>query len=371
MEPSSELKIKLARYARETEQLEFAYKKLQNQFYLLKKRLGSTVEIQNQIFSYLTEGLMFVTKNGIVTMFNPAAAKLTDCVAASILNASYWLHFSDTLFGFSMREVLQKDEIHHRSFLTLQNEREIEVSTSSIPGKGILLLLSNRTEQMKLQKSINHAERLQELGEMAATLAHEIRNPLAGIDGFARLLKRDVKDVSQQGMIHAILEGASMIDKLVSNVLDYSRPLQLHLIQSDLIVLAKETISFFKIAKKAVFLFESRIKEYPVLADREKIKLVLLNVLHNALDAGATKISIQVDEKGTLKVMDNGIGISSQNLKKIFTPFFTTKSKGTGLGLAASLSAIQAHNGSLEIASEAGKGTQVTLKLPKETQSCE
>ena len=366
MEPNSDILLKLAHYSQETKRLEGACSHLQQQFYELKEKHEASHQTLEQIVAHMSDGLMFVSNNGIVTLFNPAAAELTGLSKEVVLHTSFWDHFSDRVFGFSMEEALKKPTGHRRIFLTLGASQEVEVSTSSVPEKGVLLLLCNRTEQQKLQKSLSQGERLQELGEMAATLAHEIRNPLGGIEGFAQLLKRDLEAPSHQRMIQAILEGTRILNRLVTNVLDYARPMQLHFAPANLVTLVEETLNLSSAAAHGgTCHFKSAHPTYAISMDQERIKLVLLNLLRNAFEAGAQRVDILLTNEGALVVQDDGEGISQDNLDKIFTPFFTTKMRGTGLGLAQALAVIKAHDGTLEVASEQGKGTQFILKLPK------
>lgn len=359
-----ELLWKLAHYAQETERLEAAYTSLHAQFYDLKEKWEASHLTLEQVIAHMSDGMMFVSQEGIITLFNPAAAVLTGCPCETVLQHSYAECFSDDLFGFSMQEALSKPGRHQRIFLTLGEEREIEISTSPIPGKGILLLLTNRAEQQQLQKSLSQAERLQELGEMAATLAHEIRNPLGGIAGFAQLLKRDLDVPAHQRMIGAILEGTRTLNTLVTHVLDYARPLRLHFAPTELVALVQEACDLAQAAQTTTqYRFQSAFSEYTISLDKERIQLVLLNLLRNAAEAAATAVDITLSSEGLLRIKDNGQGISPKNLHKIFTPFFTTKARGTGLGLAASLSVVKAHSGNLEVSSEEGRGTQFTLAL--------
>ena len=351
-------------YIQETKRLEAAYASLHTQFHHLKEKWEASHLTLEKLIFHMSEGMMFVTQAGIIALFNPAAATILDCPLESVLQHSYTECFSDNLFGFSMRQELIESGRHRRIFLTLCGEKDIEVSTSSIPEKGILLLLSNRTEQQQLQKSLSQAERLQELGEMAATLAHEIRNPLGGIEGFAHLLKRDLETPSQHNMISAILEGTRTLNTLITQVLDYAKPLCLHFTPTDFVVLVRTACSLAQAAHTTThFQFQTAYTDYTLSADKERITLVLLNLLRNASEAGASLVAITLCETGTLVIQDNGSGISPQNLHKIFTPFFTTKAKGTGLGLAASLAVVKAHGGKLEVTSQEGKGTQLTLIL--------
>ena len=361
------LLLTLEHYSCETRKLESAYAQLEKQFYELKQKLETSHQTLEQIISHMSEGLLFVTKQGVITLLNAAAAGMLACQDMHLLNTSYWEQFPDDFFGFSMRESLQTPCMHQRIFLTLNESQEIDVSTSSIPDQGILLLLSDRNEQQKLHKSLNQTERLQELGQMAATLAHEIRNPLGGIEGFAHLLKRDLEEPAHQRMLTAILEGTRTLNQLITNVLDYARPARLHFSSVDLVALIQETLDQARVARlldsETRCTFETSLTTYPLSLDRDQIKLVLLNILRNSSEAHADKISLVLDERGKLTIQDNGTGISHTSLKKIFTPFFTTKSHGSGLGLAQALAIIKAHEGSLEVSSEEGKGTQFICEL--------
>jgi PAS domain S-box-containing protein len=359
-----DLNNKLAHYSREARLLEAAYASLQEQFYALKEKLESSRQTLEQMVTYISDGLMFITVEGKITLVNPAAAELIGHTCDRMVHGEYWDHFPDHFFGFSMREALKKSSFHQRIFLTLNDEKEIEVSTSSIPQKGVVLLLCDRTEQQRLEKGLNQTERLKELGEMAAALAHEIRNPLGGIEGFAQLLKRDLETPTQQRMIQAILEGTRTLKHLVAEVLDYARPMRLHFASVDLVDLIQKTLILASAsANMPTCSFKCAHAAYPLVIDQEQIKLVLLNLLRNAHEAKATVVEIDLTEQGALIVSDNGAGMSQKELKKIFTPFFTTKARGTGLGLAHALAVIKAHDGTLEVASEEGKGTQFTLKL--------
>jgi two-component system sensor histidine kinase AtoS len=151
---------------------------------------------------------------------------------------------------------------------------------------------------------------------------------------------------------------------LVTEVLDYARPLQLHFSPVDLVKLIEETIDLAAASSRMpTCQFSHALSTYIRSIDREKIQLVLLNLLKNAAEAKATTIGINLTADGMIYIKDNGIGIEEKNLKKIFTPFFTTKARGTGLGLAHALAIIKAHDGALEVQSENQKGTQITLKI--------
>lgn len=334
--------------------LESAHARLLEEFQAVKMKL--------EILTHLSDGLIFITTAGRITLFNPAAAAITGYAQNEILESLYWDHFSDTLFGFSMRSALKNQTVCHRAYLTLGTSKEVEISTSNVPKKGLLLLMHDRTEQQQLEKSLHQSERLKELGEMAATLAHEIRNPLGGIEGFAQLLKRDLQRTDHQKMIQAILEGTRTLNHLVTNVLDYARPLQLHFTPTDLVTLVKETIAFASFEQPIQF--HASVKNQMLSLDKDRIKLVLLNLFRNAFESGAKCVEVELTQE-YLSITDNGEGIEKEHLEKIFTPFFTTKPTGTGIGLAEAAAVIQAHNGAIEVNSKKGEGTTFKIKLPR------
>ncbi len=124
---------------------------------------------------------------------------------------------------------------------------EIEAGLTPILSKGVMIILRDLTEQRRLEQAVLHNERLKELGQMAATLAHEIRNPLGGIQGFASLLASDLKDLpAQQKMAKEIVEGASVLNQLVTNVLHYARPLDIHFEVVSVNQLIEECINWLK-----------------------------------------------------------------------------------------------------------------------------
>lgn len=353
----------LSSYVLESKKLEAAYAKLQRQFYELKENLNTSHQTLEQIITHMAEGLIFIKKNGQLSLLNPAACDLLGTSKEKLVDSHYSDHFSDQLFGFSMKEELDSLTQHRRIFLKLGG-RELEVSSSPVPDRGLLLLLRNRIDLHKLEKGFNQSERLRALGEMAATLAHEIRNPLAGIEGCAHLLQRDLAESSQQRMVSKILEGTKNLGNLVTEVLDYAKPLPLHFSAVDVVALINEALAEIQTQGDMPHCtFKHSLASYTLVLDPEQMKCVLHNFLRNACEAKATAVNIELNDAGVLIVKDNGEGISQKNLKKIFTPFFSTKKKGTGLGLARALAIIKAHDATLEILSEIGKGTELIVKF--------
>lgn len=358
-EESIDLHNQVDFFSKETKRLEEAHEQLQKRFNELKAKFDASHQTLEQIVSHMSDGLIFVTQKGIVALYNPAAEAITDIPQEEVLGTPFWDHFPDDFFGFPLGNALKNSRTPGRILLSLSNGREIEAAPAAIPEKGMLLLLNDRTELKQLEKSVQQSDRLKELGEMAAALAHEIRNPLGGIEGFAALLKRELQKPAQKRMAESILEGSRTLNALVSNVLEYTRPLALHFKPTDLEAFIYETAEF---ARSCGYCCEVRIeKNSTVSIDPGRMRLVLLNLIRNGCEAGSSFVEIVLTEDGRILVKDKGEGIAQEQLEKIFTPFFTTKARGTGLGLSEAYKVMRAHGGTITVDSKVGKGTCITL----------
>jgi PAS domain S-box-containing protein len=238
------------------------------------------------------------------------------------------------------------------------------------------------TEKRKIEAQLVRADRLASLGQLSSGIAHEIRNPLAGIRLFLDILRDPEKfDRSEQEkeILNDLIHNVERISGIIQRVLDFSKTSIGVRQRLDLIPLIMETIAFWeaKIRKSGITLELSLSQSLPpVLGDRIQIQQVLNNLILNAIEAmeaGGTLTvttdpgrSIGKEEKGPirLQVADTGAGIDAGNLENIFNPFFTTKPTGTGLGLAISHNIIEKHNGIMFVRSEVGRGTVFTVELP-------
>lgn len=377
MEETS-LQKAFVRFSEETSRLQNSYRELQQEFKELNLKLQESNRTLERILQHISEGIIFVTIDGRITHFNTAAGIITGYNQTQVLGGYYWDYFSDTLFGFSMSEALKKGIEKSIALLTLKYnnlEKELEVSTTWIHNQGIFLLLQDKTEQRRLDETLHRNSHLRDLGEMAASLAHEIRNPLGGIEGFACLLLNDLKDLPhQQKMVEAVLEGSRTINRLVTNVLNYARPLHVHFVPTDLHFLIEETLQLAAATphfekKKTSYANKSRSPLVAAL-DKELFKMAFMNILQNAFYASPKNKSVTINlfeemDVFCISIRDEGGGISEENLKKIFLPFFTTKPSGTGLGLSEAHKVIQAHGGVIEVDSQPRQGTTFIIKVPK------
>lgn len=238
-------------------------------------------------------------------------------------------------------------------------------------------LVKERTKELlDTQAKLEHSKRLSDIGVLAATVAHELRNPLAGINLAIANIRRKTKEAALlERQLNTMEKKVVESDQIINNLLFYSRIKVSHLEDnisiSDILEECIETS--YSRSRKRVFLKKinfSSIKDIPIKADPLQIKELFDNILTNAYDAvsdGEGKIDVEVyPERESIKVCvkDNGIGISREHLKKVFDPFFTTKAKGTGLGLSVCQQIVSLHSGTINIESELNKGTSVTVTLP-------
>ncbi len=233
------------------------------------------------------------------------------------------------------------------------------------------IIESRSIEQQKLVEQLNLAERLAALGEMVAGVSHEIKNPLGIIQSTSELLNSmPNSDETQKRLSAVITEESIRLNRIVTEFLDFARPHELNANEFDLKELINKNIEFLKpeFDKKGITV-ESALgnRKYVIEADRDLLHRVLMNLIINAIQATPESGKIIVDvkeEKGiyNIRISDTGTGISEENITKIFNPFFTTKEKGSGLGLPIVRKIIEGHGGAIDIESSK-EGTSVTLKL--------
>jgi len=235
-------------------------------------------------------------------------------------------------------------------------------------------LKSSREEIQRLhQTQMSRAEHFATLGELAAGLAHEIRNPLAGIAGVIEIVSRDLPPSSPaRSVIKDAKEEAIQINRILTDLLDTARPKPPQFRVSDISATAEHAVMFARqqaITKRIMIELEVTGTIPLVDHDPNQINQVLLNLLLNAIQSmehpGTIRVLLENDEDAVLiTVADEGKGIPAENLPNIFRPFFTTKGHGTGLGLSLARRIVEAHSGEIAVNSEVGKGSRFAIRLP-------
>ena len=244
----------------------------------------------------------------------------------------------------------------------------------SLLGAGWILALAlyrftRREEQHKLEMA--RRKNLAQLGEMGAMLAHEIRNPLAGIKGYAQIIEKKPQAERNSGFARRIVAETQRLETLVSDLLAYAGSDRELAATVDIGEVVAHTADLLQ--HEAEQLQIKIITECPegilITGNRDKLGQALLNLGKNAIqampDGGALQISAGVDGRHVIiKVNDNGHGIIPEEMPRVFEPFYTTKAKGTGLGLALCRKIVEEHGGMIEAKSAAGQGTTVSITIP-------
>lgn len=376
------------------------------QNYRLSRRLlQDTRAFASEVVTHLPVGLLATDGEGVITMANASVAAMLgqeqELLEGTPLGGRWgvdWQAACADLAGG--RPVIERE-----CALVAEDGRTIPASlgASRIVNEegrflGHLFILRNLEEVKRLQDQVRRNERLSALGNLAAGVAHEIRNPLSSIKGFATYLAGRLQDEGKgRDAARLIVQEVDRLNRVVSELLEFARPgvPDLREVHVDTVIERSVRLAATDAATRGVEL--RRVPEPalpPAFLDAERFTQALLNLLLNAVEATAPGGSVEVraavrSERGSergpergpekrpdgnpdagprawldVQVADTGRGMSPDVLKEIFNPYFTTKPSGTGLGLAIVHGVVEGHGGAIKVESQPGKGTTVTISLP-------
>jgi two-component system sensor histidine kinase HydH len=338
-------------------------------YYLVNRSLKQAQDYTRQVVASLATGLISIDSMGRVQAFNRPALDMLDIPADQLQDRelSGILDFDATGIADTLnyRQSVLEREVGYRAPSGRQLPLAVNVSPISDgrgAGSGAVILLRDLSEIKALEFKMRNAEKLAAVGEMAASVAHEIRNPLSSIKGFAQFLNKNCKcGGHHQEYIQIMIQEVDRINSVVTNLLNFARPLAPDLRLTDVGSLVAHAVRLVQPeAEERNIVLHTRIEiaEPALHVDAHQLTQALLNLLLNAMGAverdGTVTVALDSDSATgeiCLSVEDNGPGIVPELHEKIFDPFFTTREKGTGLGLAIVRKIVEHHNGRIMLQS--------------------
>ncbi len=335
----------------------------------------------NLLVMKLPVGIIATEQDGRIKTYNKAIADMLDILPQQVINRRPEKVLPEKVANF-FENLRDDDAIHEQEIILNTNNKDLTVHVSSVPvvddqniAKGRVLLVHDLTELKRLQKEVSQHDRLVSLGKMAAGVAHEVRNPLSSIKGFATLLgaKFD-KDSEEKKAATLLVNEVERLNRSITELLNYSKPLPLKLVETDLGDLLTDSLQLMQTDAQdlGVALQVDAENNLPkIFIDADRIMQVMLNLYLNAIQSmeeGGELIvrahAIERDNMVTITVIDTGCGMDEDFLGRATDPYFTSKADGTGLGLALAYKIIDEHHGSISLASVLNQGTTVTILLP-------
>lgn len=328
-------------------------------------------------------GLCTLDRHGIVTIFNQSTEMITGIPAREAIDRHYGQVFAEWPQIITILENAYAGELYQNKELTIatkQKQIPIRFMTYALLGHkeekvGILAIINDLTDTKKLEEQVRRADRMAVIGELAAGVAHEVRNPLTAITGYLQLIAVDFSNEDPRREFTQIMtKEIERLNHLIDQLLYFSRPLPPHFIVCDLHSVIKETLLLVSnpVNRARVQITLKLANSLPpVKIDPTQFKQVLINILLNSLQAIDSTGEITIitsfgssSGEVCIEICDTGCGIPPEHLSRLFDPFFTTKERGTGLGLSVADKIMEVHRGYLEVTSEIGQGTCFYLYLP-------
>lgn len=352
--------------------------------------LTALTSYTDNILSSIAAGVVTLDSDGFVLTWNQAAERIVRLRANRIEGMHYEQALKTLKIAETDKETLRRaiesvsttGITYHGYKLVFQPEKREQVcmnlSISQLLNSageqlGLVLIFEDITREIKMENEFRRMGELAAVGQLAASIAHELRNPLSSIKGAAQFLQKEYEDHSSiVEFLGIIIDEVNGLNRLTTEFLDFARPMQLELKPTSINVVVDKTLQLMSvhITDNNVVVKENLDHSIPdIQADGNQLDQVLRNIIINALqampDGGALTVETgRAPQGGTyMSVSDTGTGIPSDKLDRIFLPFVTTKTKGTGLGLSVVQKIVENHGGRIDVTSEVGKGTTFTIIL--------
>jgi two-component system sensor histidine kinase PilS (NtrC family) len=338
----------------------------------------------DRIIESMRSGLVTTNLTGNIITFNRAAEEITGYKAQEVRGEAIFKVFGDIekqievgLESIRTRSRLPRFDIGCKT----ADGREIHLGFSVAPlideadnSRGYVLTFQDLTEVMELEREVRRQERLAALGKMAAGLAHEIRNPLASMRGSVQVLASELNlSTDQSQLMDIVLRESDRLNRIVSDFLTYARPPKIERSLIELGGLLSETVALLRNSPELrpdhVILEQFPPEQIHYYGDPNQIRQIFWNLSRNAIQAmpfgGEFRVSLDAMPEREVRITfsDTGQGMSREQVERLFEPF-NSSSGGTGLGMAIVYQLVRDHNGKVNVESEAGRGTSISIKLP-------
>lgn len=352
------------------------------------KDLRALQSLNQLILENIATGLLTIDQSGDVLQGNRAAAEILDTPAKKLVgsNIETWLanimgRIRAITFALGDRRTERFDWIYRNPD---GDKLILEITVSPLfeedgALKGHVLAFHDSTKVRRLEFQMRQSEKMAAVGQLAAGIAHEIRNPLASISGSIQLLEGSFtsRQEEERRLMKIVLKEIDRLNNLITEFLDFVKPDQVTDEPVDLSALVRdvlEMVKFNSALRRDVEQVVELASQKQIAGNRDKLKQAILNIIINSYqamnDSERPVIEVRTLDRGShviLIVRDHGVGIEENRLRKIFEPFHTTKPKGTGLGLAVTHKIIESHQGKVFVESTKGVGTEFTLEFPVRT----
>ena len=352
---------------------------------LLKKKESAFDQLDllhKSIIESVDSGILTIDLNGNIKSFNKGAEEITGFLRFEIINKKL-----DDVFPV-LSSILNKENQWKQGgrFEVVGSGKILGCSVTPLVDSnrkkvGNTLIFQNLTVIKEMERKIERNKRLAFVGEMAAGLAHEIRNPLASISGPIQMLSKNLRlDETDKKLMQIILRGKDRLDGFVKDFLllarskpSERRDINVEVIIDDLL----ESLRFSPEWREDIEVIKNLCNQTSIYGNKAEIRQVIWNMISNAVQAmpegGKLKIETRAVFNDTkeyleIRISDNGCGIEEKNQDKVFEPFYTTKKNGTGLGLAIVNRIVESHMGKIRIKSKPGKGTDCMVLLPRQEE---
>lgn len=378
MEKAVKLNEAFHNFTQASKSLETYYEKLREQVQYLTLELeqkntqlnravlevGESKDYLHAVLQSIGEAIIVLDQQDRVTMLNRAAEELLCSCKQDITG----LMFKDLDFTLEDNGSGTRLIVNERTYDVILSRSTVSGPEGSV--RGYVILIKDVTRIKELERQHERNQRLISMGEMAAKIVHEIRSPLCSIELFSTMLSNDLKDTAHSDMANGISTGIKSLNNILTNMLFFAKPQKPSFRDVELSEAITESVNMLipLIQIRGIKLIQNTPR-VDVRSDVELLKQVFMNIILNAVQAmpggGNLEIATDVnDEYVTVSVIDDGEGISPENIEKIFDPFFSTKDKGTGLGLAIANKIMQTHGGFIRAYRNQEKGSTFCVSFP-------